>query len=68
MLDALLDAVIDQVKTSFKVKPKLEGEPRDGWMLADYGDVVLHLFSPEQRSFYQLEDLWSEGKILLRVQ
>jgi ribosome-associated protein len=68
MLDALMEAVVEQVKSSFKVKPKIEGEPKDGWLLADYGDLVVHIFSPEQRSFYQLEDLWSDGKILLRVQ
>jgi ribosome-associated protein len=34
----------------------------------DYGDVVVHLFSPDQRKYYDLEELWSDGKVLLRVQ
>jgi ribosome-associated protein len=37
-------------------------------MVSDFGDVVVHLFSPDQRSYYLLEDLWERGKILLRVQ
>jgi ribosome-associated protein len=68
MLRALLDAVIEQIKAEFQFRPRLEGEPPDGWLLADYGDVLLHVFSPEQRDYYQLEDLWSEAKVLVHVQ
>ena len=39
-----------------------------GWLLGDYGDVVLHIFSPEQRDYYKLEEFWSEGKVILRMQ
>jgi ribosome-associated protein len=68
MLDALVDAVVDLVKRTFSVKPRIEGRPSDGWMLADYGDLVIHFFSPEQRDYYRLEELWSDGKVLLHVQ
>jgi ribosome-associated protein len=34
----------------------------------DFGDVILHLFSPERRNYYRLEELWGKGKVLLRVQ
>jgi ribosome-associated protein len=67
MLDALLDAVVDQVKETFHSRPRVEGQPVDGWILADYGDVILHVFSPAQRDYYQLEELWSEAKVLLHV-
>jgi len=46
----------------------VEGDPEGGWILVDYGDVILHIFSPAVRSYYQLEDLWRDGKVLLRIQ
>jgi len=68
MLDSLAKAVIEDMRKQYKKKGQVEGEARDGWLVVDYGDVVVHLFSPDQRAYYQLEDLWNEGKVLLRVQ
>ncbi len=68
MLDALLDAVQIQVKKTYNLKGRVEGTPQDGWLLADFGDVILHLFSPEKRKYYRLESLWSGGKIVLHLQ
>ena len=51
------------------VRPlRVEGQPSSGWVLIDYGDVVVHLFSAEQRSFYRLEELWSAAVPLVRMQ
>jgi ribosome-associated protein len=68
MLDALADAAVEQVKKNFDLRARIEGNPNDGWVLADFGDVILHLFSPDRREYYRLEELWSKGKILLRLQ
>ncbi len=68
MLDALADATLESVRTSHRKKGKKQGEARDGWVVVDYGDVVVHLFSPDQRDYYNLEELWEDGKVLLRVQ
>jgi ribosome-associated protein len=68
MLNALAEAVLENTKEHYKKKGRKEGEARDGWLVVDYGDVVVHLFSPDQRDYYKLEELWSEGKVLLRVQ
>jgi len=68
MLDALADAVVQEVKEKFDQRGRIEGYPREGWLLADFGDVVLHLFSPERRDYYRLEELWSKGKVLLHLQ
>ena len=68
MLDALADAVQREVRTQHHLKARIEGDPRTGWLLADYGGVIVHLFSPDRREFYQLEELWSEGKIVLHLQ
>lgn len=40
----------------------IEGYERSRWILLDYGDVVVHLFDPETRAYYALEDLWAEAK------
>lgn len=68
MLDALANSAIDDIRKTFKRKAKKQGNSRDGWVVVDYGDVVIHLFSPDQRDFYQLEELWEDGKVLLRLQ
>lgn len=68
MLDALAEDVLRKLRSSNKQRGRLEGVAQDGWILVDFGDVILHLFSPEKRSYYQLEELWGEGKILLHLQ
>lgn len=68
MLKALMKSALDKVREDHKMKTRIEGQPVDGWLLADFGDVILHIFSEDQRSNYDLEELWSEGKILLHVQ
>jgi ribosome-associated protein len=68
MIDALSEAAIAAVKEKFKVRPRVEGSSQGGWILADYGDVILHLFSPDRRSYYELEELWRDGKVVLHLQ
>ena len=68
MLDALADATLESVRSSHRKKGRKQGEAREGWIVVDYGDVVVHLFSPDQREYYNLEELWEDGKVLLRVQ
>jgi ribosome-associated protein len=68
MIQALVDSAIDQVKKEYRINARVEGQAEDGWMLVDYGDIILHIFSPQRRDYYRLEELWSEGKVLLHVQ
>jgi len=68
MLQALADEVIEKIRDQNQVKGRVEGAPQDGWILVDYGDVILHLFSPDRREYYRLEELWGKGKVLLRLQ
>jgi ribosome-associated protein len=65
---ALAQAAREEVKGSYRTKGRVEGNPEDGWVLVDFGDVILHVFSPDQRNYYRLEDLWNEGKVLLHLQ
>jgi ribosome-associated protein len=68
MLQGLVDALVDEILTLENQKPRLEGTPQDGWLLADYGDVVVHIFSSDRRNYYRLEDLWSQAKVLIHLQ
>lgn len=68
MLDALAKSVMETAKEQFRIISSVEGKPVDGWLVVDLGDVVVHLFSPEQREYYDIEKLWERGKVLLRVQ
>jgi ribosome-associated protein len=68
MLDALAKGVLEATRTDYKKKGRVEGRAEEGWLVLDYGDVVVHLFSPDMRDYYDLEELWSDGKVLLRMQ
>ncbi|KAA0273716.1 MAG: ribosome silencing factor [Anaerolineales bacterium] len=68
MLDALASAATDEIKKKYRKKARKQGLSRDGWVVVDFGDVVVHLLSPDQREYYQIEELWEDGKILLRLQ
>ena len=68
MLDALAETALETVRKLHRKRGRKEGAAREGWVIVDYGDVVVHLFSPDQREYYDLEELWKEGKVLLRVQ
>ena len=67
MLQSLSRTVDDAAKTHYGLDAKVNGKGVEGWITLDFGDLVVHLFSERQRAYYQLEDLWAEGKTLLRV-
>ncbi len=68
MLQSLADAVLEGARTKLKIHGRIQGSPDGGWVVVDMGDVVIHLFSPDQRDFYKLEELWQAGKVVLRLQ
>lgn len=65
---AILDDVREKVKQDIDARLlHIEGEASTGWVLMDYGDVVVHLFSEETREYYDLEELWREGRVVVRM-
>lgn len=68
MLDALSSSVQRELRTEHNIRSRIEGDPKTGWVLADYGGVIVHLFSPNRREFYHLEELWAGGKVVLHLQ
>ncbi|PZO86847.1 MAG: ribosome silencing factor [Sphingomonas sanxanigenens] len=52
----------DRIKSEFGRNARIEGLPTADWVLIDAGDVIVHLFRPEVRSFYNLERMWAFGE------
>lgn len=56
---ALADYLVEALKAAGENSPKIEGLPQADWVLIDSGDVIVHLFRPEVRAFYNLEKMWA---------
>lgn len=68
-LKTLLSKVTENAKQDAHVQPLgIEGDANSGWVLIDFGDLVVHLFSPEKRNYYRLEDIWDNAHVVMRVQ
>jgi ribosome-associated protein len=68
-LKAIVDGVTETLQTRHNYRPRrIEGQAESGWILMDYIDIVVHVFSTSQRAFYQLEDIWKEAPVLLKMQ
>ena len=61
-VDAIASHVVDALAKIGKHDVRVEGRPHCDWVLIDQGDVILHIFHPEMRNFYNLEKLWSEDR------
>lgn len=55
---AIASKLLDRLKEKFRLTARVEGQDIGDWVLIDTGDVVVHVFRPEVRSFYQLEKMW----------
>ena len=55
---AISEKLVDTLKQEFGVLSKTEGKETGDWVLIDTGDVIVHVFRPEVREFYQLEKMW----------
>lgn len=63
-----LKAISNHISRTAKNKKirllNVEGKPETGWILLDFGDVIVHIFSKEKREFYNLEYIWQEAKLI----
>ena len=55
---SISEKLADRLKERFRVTAKMEGKETGDWVLIDGGDVIIHVFRPEVRDFYQLEKMW----------
>jgi ribosome-associated protein len=55
---ALCSRLVESLKATFRLNSGVEGMPNADWVVLDIGDVIVHLFRPEIREFYQLEKMW----------
>ena len=69
-LDALQGAIREGLKQADEriLAKNIEGEPDSGWVLMDYNSVIVHLFDPEMRDYYRLEELWGNARVVARIQ
>ena len=65
---AILDEVAHTLKREGIQPHHSEGTIDSGWLLLDFGDVIVHIFSPFERDYYQLDELWSQAIPIVRIQ
>lgn len=67
-IDALAEVLHDAARQAYRLKPpRFEGRASGGWVVADYGAVIIHIFSLAQRRHYALDEMWHQAKVLVRV-
>lgn len=68
-LGALVNSITEAAKKNAEILPLgAEGESESGWLLVDFGDLIVHVFAPEKRRYYNLEELWSKAHRVLEMQ
>ncbi len=67
-LKAIIEHVAEEVKKHHDIRPwHIEGNAVNGWVLMDYGNVVVHGFLPDRRAYYDLEGLWREAPVMVHI-
>lgn len=67
-----IQAIFDELDHALKKEGVLsrhrEGTVDSGWLLLDAGDVIVHIFAPLEREYYQMDELWSQSSTIVRIQ
>lgn len=67
-LRAIGDEITRAVSAEGIAGGRMQGDAASGWLILDFGSVVAHIFSPSQREFYKLEEMWQLGSQVLKIQ
>ena len=67
-IEAIWQGIDEMVRHKGIASHHNEGSPDSGWMLTDLGSVVVHIFAPTERSYYQLDRLWDKAIPVIRIQ
>jgi ribosome-associated protein len=67
-INAIYDEIVHSLKKEGILPRHREGTVASGWLLLDYGDVIVHIFAPTERNYYQLDELWHQAKPVVRIQ
>ena len=66
-VSAIAEKLADRLKSDFGRLSKIEGKDTGDWVLVDTGDIIVHIFRPEVREFYQLEKMWQPNAVAAPV-
>jgi ribosome-associated protein len=67
-IGAIEDAIEKTLRSEGAASAHREGSSDSGWILLDYGDVIIHVFGEEERQFYNLDGFWRNAKTVLSIQ
>lgn len=67
-IQAIADAVDEELEKQGARLLHREGAAETGWVLLDFGDIIVHIFSTKEREYYRLERLWSDAKTVVYLQ
>lgn len=65
---AIMAGIVEDLAETGTDPLHVEGQPETGWVVLDYGDVVVHVFAPEERKYYGLERVWAGAVPVLVIQ
>lgn len=66
-IKAISEEIEESLDSSGTRLMRREGTEDSGWVLLDFGDVIVHIFAPEERNYYELESLWSRATPVVRI-
>lgn len=64
---AIAEGILSEARDQIGLRGRVEGTPSDGWMALDFKDVLVHLFLPEKREYYKLEEFWAAAPAIVQM-